>query len=103
MVLRLRSSADGRDLQRRERLAVPLLAAVALAALVLEDDDLLVQALLDDLRLDGDAGDGGTADLHAARIVGEQQRVEHHLGARRAGELLDAKGFSLRNTVLFST
>src|SRR6185436_5984438 len=33
--------ADGRDLERRERLAVALLAAVALAALVLEDDDLL--------------------------------------------------------------
>ena len=64
-----------------ERLPVARLAAVALAALVLEDDDLLAEPLLDDLGLDRDAGDGRLADLDPAAVVGEQERPERHLGA----------------------
>ena len=60
----------------------PCLAAIALPALVLEDDDLLAQALLDDLRLDRDALDGRLADLDVAAVVGEQQRSEGHLRTR---------------------
>ena len=79
------------------------LAAVALAALVLEDDDLLAEPLLDDLGLDGDAGDGRLADLDPAAVVGEQERPEGHLGAGRPHELLHAQGFTLADAVLFST
>src|SRR3982750_3758571 len=94
--------ADRRDLQRRERLAVTLRAAVALAALVLEDDDLLRQALIDDLGLDRDALDRRLADLYAAAVVGEQQRPERDLRTGAAGELLDAKGLPLADTVLLT-
>jgi hypothetical protein len=82
---------------------VPRLAAVALAALVLEDDDLLRQPLVDDLGLDRDTLDRRLADLNAAAVVGEQQGPEGHLGAGCASELLDAQGFTLGDTVLFST
>jgi hypothetical protein len=82
---------------------VPALAAVALPALVLEEDDLLAEPLLDDLGLDRDALDGGLAHLHAAAVVGEQERPEGHLGAGRPHELLHAQGFTLADAVLFST
>src|SRR5579862_7493530 len=95
--------ANRGDLQRREGLTVAGLAAVALAALVLEDDDLLAEALLEDLGLDGDAGDRGTTHLDLAGVVGEQQRAEGDLRAGRADELLHAEGLSLGDSILFST
>ena len=100
--LALGACADRGDLQRRERLAVALLAAVALAALVLEDDDLLAQALLDNLGLDRDAADRRLADLDAAAVVGEQQGPERDLRAGGTDELLDAKGLPFADTILLS-
>src|SRR5262245_54354155 len=99
----LRSGLDLGDLEGREGLAVSRLAAVALAALVLEDGDLLAQALLDDLGLDLDAGHLGLADRDAARVVGEEQGVEGELAASRARELLDAQELALGDAVLLST
>src|SRR3954453_16649959 len=103
MALRLRSRADRRDLQRRVRLAVTLLAAVALPALVLEDDDLLSQALVDNLGLDRDALDRRLTDLDTAAVVGEQQRPEGDLRTRTTRELLDAKGLPFGHAVLLSS
>ena len=91
-----RACADRGDLQRRERLAVPGLAAVALAALVLEDDDLLAQALIEDLGLDRDAVDGRLADLDVAAVVGEQQRTEGDLRSRRHPRASRREGFPPR-------
>ena len=81
----------------------PALAAVALAALVLEEDDLLAEPLLDDLGLDGHAGDGRLTDLDAAAVIGEQERPERSAWSRRPLELLHAQGFTLADAVLFST
>src|SRR6185503_12560235 len=103
LLLARAARADRGDLQRRERLAVALLAAVALAALVLEDDDLLGQALIDDLGLDRDALDRRLPDDDAAAVVGEQQRPEGHLRTGPTFELLDAKGLPLGHSVLLSS
>src|SRR4029453_17016743 len=81
--------ANGGDLQRRVRLAMARLAAGALAALVLEDDDLFGQPLLDDLGLDPHPRDGGAANLDLAGVVREQQRTEGDLGPGGTGQLLD--------------
>src|SRR5262245_53521378 len=98
----LRARADGGDLERRVGLAVAGLAAVALAALVLEDDDLFREPLLHDLRLDRDARDRRTAHLDLAAVVGEQQRTEGHLRPGWTVELLHAQGLPLAHAVLFS-
>src|SRR6266403_3672949 len=100
---RLGARADGGDLQRRERLAMPTLAAVALPALVLEEDDLLRQALLDDLGLDRHAGHRGPADRDVAAVVGEEQRPERNLRSGRTDELLHAHGLTLADAILFTT
>src|SRR5579863_8944580 len=102
-VLAFLRRANRGDLQRREGLAVARLAAIALAALVLEDDDLLPQALLQDLGLDRDARHGRAAHLDLAGVVSEQQRAEGDLRARRTVELLDAQGLPLGDAILFST
>src|SRR4029078_9101287 len=94
---------DGADLQRRESLSMARLAPVALAPPVLEDGDLLAQALLDYLGLHRDPRPLRLADAHVAAVVGEQKRVEVDLGPRGAVELLDAQGFSLRDPVLLAT
>src|SRR5438132_589560 len=79
------------------------LASVGLPALVLEDDDLLAAAMLDDLGIDRDARDHRLADANVAAVVGEQERVEVHLRARGPDQLFDAQGFTLRDTILLST
>src|SRR5690606_19719295 len=61
----LPSARDAGDLERRERLPVPGLAAVVLPAPELEDDDLRGAVLGDDLRLDLGPAHEGSTDLHA--------------------------------------
>src|SRR6266540_405700 len=95
--------ANRGDLERRERLAVPALASVALAALVFEEDDLLAKALLEDLGFDGHALHRRLAHLDAAAVVREQQRTKCHLGPSGTNELLDAKGFPFGDPVLLSS
>src|SRR3954465_7081770 len=94
-LLVLGGRADGGDLHRGEGLPVTGLAAVALPALVLEDDDLLAQAVLDDLGLDGHAADRGTADGDVPSVVSHEERSERELRPGGAGELLDTKGLPL--------
>src|SRR3569832_791431 len=94
---------DRGDLQRGERLAMTGLAAVRLAALVLEDGDLLAAALLDDLGIDRDPGDPRLSDAHVATVVGEQLRVERELRARVTLELFDPQCLALLDAILLST
>src|SRR6185295_19338598 len=76
------------DAQRRQLLAMTLLAAIVLPPLFLEDDDLLAARLLDHLGSDRRAGDRGGAGLGA--VAAKQD----HLGklddiAGLARDLLD--------------
>src|SRR5882757_6166632 len=80
-----------------------LLAAVGLATLVLEDDDLLAQALLDDLGLDPHPRDQWPPHGDVAAIVGDEQWLEAELVPGGSRELFHAQGFPLGHAVLFAS
>src|SRR5450432_685180 len=83
-----RSAYDVRDLEGSERLAMAALAAVVLAALELEDDDLRPEPLPDDLRLDLRAANDGVAQLD--RVARDEEHVlKGDRVAHVPGELLD--------------
>src|SRR5208283_6031933 len=67
------SDFDGLDLDDGELLAVPLLPLVALAFLLLEDDDLIPALVLENLRGNRRAGKGGRAHLE----IGALARGQH--------------------------
>src|SRR5690242_11771825 len=83
-----------------ERLAVAALLGPAFLLLP-EVDDLLVLRLGDDLALDGGAADGRAADL-GLTLAADEQRVERHLAADVADELLDLEPVALRDAVLLA-
>src|SRR5688500_11170061 len=74
------SDRDVRDLEQRVRVAVAVPAAVPPGAHELEALQLLAERVLDDLRGDLRARDGGGAD-HELVAVDEQDAVERHRAA----------------------
>src|SRR5688572_2948700 len=91
------SSADDRlDLDRRELLAVTGPTNVVLATTKLEDDELVAEALLDDLGRDLRPRHRRSSDRHVLALArsDEQHLVKRDLGARVAFELLDPEGLA---------
>src|SRR5689334_13015352 len=84
---------------------MPVATDVVLAAAELEDDELLAAPLLDDLPGHLGAGDERLADVHGRAVPRrhEQDLVEHHLGPRVTGELLDHHGLAGLDPVLLAT
>src|ERR1700678_1767720 len=85
----LPSADDVGDFEGGERLPVAGLAAVVLAAAELEDDELLAEALADDLGFDLGAADERLAELDARALAHEEHAVEGDRVAHAARELLD--------------
>ena len=77
-------------------------AAVALAPLLLVNDDFLEAALLHHLRLDAGAVDQRRPDLHAAAVTGGEDFIELDFGTGIAVELLDTDDVAGFNAVLFA-
>ena len=73
---------------------------IALAALLLEDDDLLTPCLLNHLCGDGGALDNRCADLRIIAIVEHQHRHDRQGAARLALELLDFDHVTIGNAIL---
>src|SRR5450631_3456833 len=90
------SGDDLDDLEGGEGLPVPVLAAAEL-----EDDYLLAQALVDDLRLDLGPAHEGLAQLERL-ATDHQDLVEGDRVAHAAGELLDAELVALLDPVLLA-
>src|SRR6266851_712130 len=95
----LLAGLDAGDAQHGERLAMPVLAAVVVPPLLLEDDHLVAADLLDHLGRDGRAAG---AALGIGALADHEHAVEGHLGARLAGELLDGDQVVLGNFVLLA-
>src|SRR5260221_9635224 len=95
----LLAGLDAGDAQHGERLAVPVLAAVVVPPLLLEDEHLVAAYLLDDLGRDG--GAAGAA-LGIGALADHEHAVESHLCPRLAGELLDGDEVVLGNLVLLA-
>src|SRR5262245_17854361 len=99
---------DRGNLHRGERLAVAVLATVALAPTVLVDEQLLAAARGNHLGADAGARDDRRTDGDGL-AVGHQQHLIEGDGARLAGlavvvgELLDAEGLARLNPVLLPT
>src|SRR5690349_12506010 len=98
-LLRLLVIADGDDLQDGVLLAVALLAAVVVAAALLEDGNLLALGLGDDLGRDGEA----IGLLEVAAVAGEQDVAKRDLVAGAAIELLDDDLVSGVHAILLPT
>ena len=76
---------DAGDADFGEALAMALLARVVLAALLLEYDDLVAAAVLDDLGGDRGAGEGGDTDVRPGTVVTEENVAERHLAPGSPG------------------
>ena len=94
-------SGDGDvgDAHDAHLLTVAVLAPIVLAALLLEDDDLLFAGLLDQLARDGGARDRGSADL----VADHQDFVEGHGAAFGDRQLLDDDDVARLDPVLLAT
>ena len=90
------------DLELRQVLTVAVGAVIALALLELKDEDLLALELLDDLRGDGLALEGGGTNDGLGAVVHEKDR-ELDLLARLRVELLDVDDVALGNLILLAT
>src|ERR1700679_1123069 len=98
-VLLLLAARDRRDLDLGERLAMAALAMRVLAALLLEGDDFLALAMLEDLGRDRGAGNERRAMLRL--VAAQHQHVgELELVAHVAGDLLDDENVVLRHFIL---
>src|SRR5690606_26531605 len=95
------SGLDGLDAQLREGLTVSLLAAVVLAALDLEDDDLLRAVLSHDLGHDLGARHVGLADLGGV-AADHEDLVELDGATHVSRELLDTEAVALAHSVLLA-
>src|SRR5436190_17839969 len=96
------SALDAGDLELGERLAVAVVAAVALAAPDLEHDQLLVTALRDDFGADLRARDERLA--HCDLLAAEHQhfrKLELVTGA--AGQLLYTQAAAFAHAILLAT
>src|SRR5262249_543578 len=93
---------DVLDQHRRVLLAMTGLAAIALAAAVLVDEQLLAQLVGMDHAGDFGASDARLADLHLLAI-GDEQHREGDLGTLVSADLLDAQALALGDAVLFAS
>src|SRR3990167_4462023 len=91
-------AADCQDLQDRVLLTMAVLAAVIVAALLLEDDDLVGLRLRDDLGRDLEA----VGRLQLGSLAGEQDIAQLDLVTGRTGQLLDDDLVSCGNTILLT-
>src|SRR5688500_7822493 len=82
----LLSEGDILDADLGEALPMALLFRVVLAALHLEDDDLVALAVLDDLARDVRALYPRSANVSLVTVGAEDHVVERHLGAGVAGQ-----------------
>src|SRR5262245_35074038 len=98
-----RSHIDAGHAHRSLVLAVSLAAAIVLAPLLLEYEDLLGAALLDQHGVHARAGDRRRADLHGAVQRGHQHLGELQLGAGLAVELFELEDVAGRYPVLLSS
>src|SRR4051812_16394303 len=94
------AEADVVDAHLGEPLPVPLLAAVVLAALVLEDDDLLAPAVAKHLGRHGGATHQRRAHLDVVAVRAEENVLEAHGLARLGVHRLDADGLARLGAVL---
>src|SRR5262245_34847099 len=95
-------TADARDLDFRERLAMTLGTPVVLAAAEFDDDDFVLAALRDDLLLDLAAGYERRADFDLRAFADEEDLIEGHGIADGRVELLDADSLALTRAVLLT-
>src|SRR4051794_36883643 len=96
------SGADGGDFELGERLAMTVLATVALTAAHLEDDDLLAEPLRDDLSADLGARNDGSADRDG--LTAEHQHFgKVHEVADRALELFHTEAVAFAHPILLAT
>src|SRR5205085_4792812 len=84
------AEADVVDANFSKALTVPALARVVLPSLLLEDDDLVAAAVLDDLAGDFGALQHGNARADVAAVGAEQNLVEFDVTARVADERRNA-------------
>src|SRR6202789_2089267 len=91
---------DAEHLHRGEVLTMTALAMGVLAALLLEGDDLLALAVVDDFALDGRALDQRRADLGG--VATQHQDFQVQLGADVADEAFDLQDRVLGHLILFS-
>ncbi len=77
-----------------------LTLAVTLLGEILEDADLLALTVLDDLRGNARALDGGSAELGVLAVDDGENLVELDVVARLDGQLLDKQRVALRDVVL---
>src|ERR1043165_951644 len=92
LLIRCRRSGAGLDLvdaQDGDRLAMTVLAAVIVAAALLEDQHLLAALLLDHRRADRGAGDGRGAGLGLGAFADDEHLAQLDGGAGLARQLLD--------------
>src|SRR3954453_15093846 len=101
-VARLIAGADLGDPQHGLMLPVAVLAAVILPPLLLEHDDLVGAAMLDQLGADRGAGNERRAGRHVGALADHQHLAKLDRRAGFAGELLDRDQIVLGDLVLFA-
>jgi hypothetical protein len=89
------------NFERRLPLAMTPQTAVAFSALHFEDDDLLCQALIDDLGGDFDIRQGRRADFHLAVAADEQHLAQRNLIAHLTLQPFHPNGLTGGCAVLF--
>src|SRR5262245_16655420 len=102
MALGSRSALEASHTHDREVLPMAVLAAVVLAALLLEDQDLLGPLVAHDLADDAHPRDQRLADLAPAVARGEQHLFEGERRAGLAGELLEANRVARAHSILLT-
>ena len=76
---------------------------ITLAAFHLESEFLLAALVLDDIRHDGRAGDGGRTDGELALVADEQHAVKRERLARLDFKAFDFKFIARNDAILFAT
>src|SRR4029079_430802 len=99
----LLSERDVADLDFSEALTVTLLLRVVLTSLHLEDDDLLVPAVLDDLAGNGRTLERRNADESLVAIGAEDHVVERDLGSRVARKAWNSNCLARLGAILLAT
>src|SRR4029079_15055359 len=99
----LLSERDVADLHFREALTVTLLLRVVLTSLHLEDDDLLVPAVLDDLARDGRSLERRNTHERLVAIGAEDHVIEGDLGPSFARKAWNSNCLARLSAVLLAT
>src|SRR5690625_2552511 len=98
------SAADGdvSDADARQILTMPQGTAIVLAALLLEDGDLLAASLLHDLCAHHGAGHGRRTDGHAVVATHQEHLFELQAGPSLSGQALDLEHLVLGDPILLA-